>query len=114
RPLLAAGKVKSQERPLAPTSALWLSNTGRRLSYQMIGERIGEYAYRAGVKATVHSFRHTCATHLLSGGASTRYIQQLLGHKSIETTDIYTHIGVKDLRRAIQKAFKRLEIEEII
>lgn len=111
RPQLALGKVKSRERWVASTSALWLSNTGGRLSYQMIAERIGEYASRAGVKATVHSFRHSCATHLLRGGASTRYIQQLLGHKSIETTEIYTHVDVKDLRRAMQRAFKRLEKE---
>lgn len=93
-------------------SALWLSNKGRRLSYQMIAERVSNYAVQAKVKATVHSFRHSCATHLLRRGATTRHIQQLLGHRSVETTELYTHLDVKDLKRAMQKAFNQLERSE--
>lgn len=104
RPQLAAVKSKGRERPLAPTSALWLSIKGHRLSYQMIAERISEYAAQAELKATVHTFRHSCATHLLRGGAGIRHVQLLLGHETIETTEIYTQVEIEDLRQAIVKA----------
>lgn len=104
RPQLAATQSQGKARPLAPTSALWLSTRGRRLSYQMIAERISDYAAQAELKATVHTFRHSCATHLLRGGASIRHIQQLLGHECLETTEIYTQVEIEDLRQAIWKA----------
>jgi len=109
RPELIAGKktrskAKKASQPKAPTAALWLSVEGRRLSYQMIWQRIDEYAKQAKLKATVHTFRHCCATHLLRGGASLRHVQQLLGHKSLQTTEIYTHIEIEDLKKAIEKA----------
>lgn len=110
RPELAAGKWwgkgqrRGQPKLIPPTSALWLSLTGRRLSYQMIAERIGHYALQAELKATVHTFRHSCATHLLRGGASVRHVQQLLGHRDLNTTEIYTHIELQDLQQAIESA----------
>lgn len=88
----------------APTPALWLTIEGRRLSKQMIAQRITRYAEQTGIKATPHSFRHSCASHLLRGGASIRHVQQLLGHRGLETTEIYTHIEVQDLRLVVQKA----------
>jgi len=97
RPELAAGKWlgkgqrRGQPKLIPPTAALWLSVTGRRLSYQMIADRICDYALQAGVKASVHTFRHCCATHLLRGGASLRHVQQLLGHRtSIAPNSILT------------------------
>ncbi len=92
---------------LASTPALWLAVTGRRLSYQMIAERIGHYALQAELQATVHTFRHSCATHLLRGGASVRHVQQLLGHRDLNTTEIYTHIELQDLQQAIESAATR-------
>ena len=112
RPELAAGqwwgKGKRREQPklIPPTAALWLSVTGRRLSYQMIAERIRDYALQAEIKASVHTFRHCCATHLLRGGASIRHIQQLLGHRDLSTTEIYTHLELEDLQRAVETAAK--------
>ena len=91
---------------MAPTSALWLSVTGRRLSYQMIAERIRDYALQAEIKASVHTFRHSCATHLLRGGASVRHVQQLLGHRDLNTTEIYTHIELEDLKQVVETAAK--------
>jgi integrase/recombinase XerD len=108
RPELAAGKLwgkgkrRGQPKLTPPTSALWLSVTGRRLSYQMIADRIRDYALQAEVKASVHTFRHSCATHLLRGGASIRHVQQLLGHRDLNTTEIYTHLELADLKRTIE------------
>src|SRR5882672_211394 len=89
---------------VAPTPALWLAVTGRRLSYQMIAERIRDYALQLEVKANVHTFRHCCATHLLRGGASVRHVQQLLGHRDLSTTEIYTQVEISDLQQAIESA----------
>jgi integrase/recombinase XerD len=83
---------------------LWLSVTGRRLSYVMIAERIRDYALQAEVKASVHTFRHSCATHLLRGGASLRHVQQLLGHRDLNTTELYIHVELQDLKDAIESA----------
>lgn len=86
----------------AATPALWLAVTGRRLSYQMIGDRIRNYALQAQVKANIHTFRHCCATHLLRGGADIRHIQQLLGHRDLSSTEIYTHVALDDLQKAVE------------
>ncbi len=122
RPELAAGKLwgkgrrrnrrkPSQSSPtpwvLASTPALWLAVTGRRLSYQMIADRIRDYAVQVELKASVHTFRHCCATHLLRGGASVRHVQQLLGHRDLSTTEIYTHVEIQDLKEAIESAAKQ-------
>ena len=71
----------------------------------MIFHIIKELAAEAGIKKNIspHTLRHSFATHLLQNGADLRIIQQLLGHESITTTEIYTHINVEDLRRAILK-----------
>ena len=110
RPELAAGKLwgkgkrRGPPKLIPPTSALWLSVTGCRLSYQMIADRIRDYALEAELKATVHTFRHCCATHLLRGGASIRHVQQLLGHRDLNTTEIYTHVEIQDLKQAVETA----------
>jgi integrase/recombinase XerD len=96
------GPLNGPAWTVGPTSALWLSMTGRRLSYQMIAERVRGYAMQAEVKATVHTFRHCCATHLLRGGAGLRHIQQLLGHRDLNSTEIYTHVEIDDLKKAIE------------
>jgi integrase/recombinase XerD len=109
RPEIAAGLLwgkglRRKPRVVAASPALWLSVTGRRYSYQMIAEIIREYAEECGLKATPHTFRHCFATHLLRRGASIRYIQQLLGHDKLETTERYTHLTTEDLKAAITAA----------
>lgn len=116
RPELAGGLNRTKRRAnnpqskirnpqsKAPTSALWLTIEGRRLSKQMIAQRITEYASQANLKASPHTFRHSCATHLLRGGASIRHVQRLLGHRSLETTEIYTHVEIEDLKRVVDQA----------
>jgi integrase/recombinase XerD len=104
------GKGKSRKkRIIANPTALWLSTNGKRLSYQQIWKIVKIHAEAAGLDATVHTFRHSCATHLLGRGASLRHIQKLLGHQSLETTVIYTQVEISDLAKAVAKATKNLE-----
>lgn len=102
RPILARGQ-RNKNQVIFPSSALWLSQTGRRLSYVMIEQRIKRYARAANLKANVHTFRHCYATHLLRGGASVRHVQQLLGHARIDTTATYTHLTTDDLRSVVTR-----------
>jgi integrase/recombinase XerD len=97
----------SHERPgLAKTSRsappwLILSRGGKRLRREAIWGLIKRYARRAGVSPDVspHTLRHSFATHLLAGGADLRQVQELLGHASIATTQIYTHVDQTRLKR---------------
>jgi integrase/recombinase XerD len=90
------------------TLALWLSRQGRRLGYSQIGLRIAGHAKTAGLRITVHGFRHACGTHLLRNGADVRHIQRLLGHHDLDTTELYTRLDVEDLAKALESAFRRL------
>ena len=69
----------------------------------MIFTIIRQLASVAGIKKTIspHTLRHSFATHLLQNGADLLIIQQLLGHESVTTTEIYTHVDIQDLRKAI-------------
>lgn len=88
------------------TDFLLLSRTGRPLSRIEIWRLVKKYAIRAGMprNLTVHTLRHCFATHLLSGGADLRSVQEMLGHVDIATTQIYTHVDSERLRR-IHKQF---------
>jgi integrase/recombinase XerD len=83
---------------------LLLSSRGRRLRRERIWELIKRYAARAGAPPEIspHSLRHSFATHLLAGGADLRQVQELLGHASIATTQIYTHVDHTRLKRVHQ------------
>ncbi|RPJ64604.1 MAG: recombinase XerC, partial [Acidobacteria bacterium] len=89
------------------TLALWLTRQGARLSYAQIGFRIAAHAEAAGVRLTVHGFRHAVATHLLKNGADVRHIQRLLGHRRLDTTQLYTRLDIEDLAQALESAFRR-------
>jgi tyrosine recombinase XerD len=96
------------DRNLVPIKAgfedtLFLSRRGTALSRIMVFHVIKVQAELAGIKKNVspHTFRHSFATHLLEGGANLRAIQEMLGHESIVTTEIYTHIDREALRREI-------------
>ena len=82
---------------------LFISNFGKNISRIMVFHIIKELAGRTGLKKTIspHTFRHSFATHLLEGGANLRAIQCMLGHESIGTTEIYTHIDRNMLRSEI-------------
>jgi integrase/recombinase XerD len=83
-----------------------LSRTGRSLSRIEVWRLVKKYAIRAGMprNVTVHTLRHCFATHLLSGGADLRSVQEMLGHVDIGTTQIYTHVDHERLRR-VHKQF---------
>ena len=81
----------------------FLNRYGRQLTRAMIFTIIKRLTAAAGIRKTVspHTLRHSFATHLLQNGADLRIIQQLLGHENITTTEIYTHVDIQDLRKAI-------------
>ena len=83
----------------------FLNHYGRQLTRAMIFTIVKRLAQAAGIRKTIspHTLRHSFATHLLQNGADLRIIQQLLGHESIVTTEIYTHVNIQDLREAVLK-----------
>ena len=82
---------------------VFLNRRGSKLTRDMIFKIVKELAVLAGIRKNVspHTFRHSFATHLLENGANLRAIQQLLGHESITTTELYTHIDVNYLRQTV-------------
>ena len=92
-------------RPFSPDN-VFLSHHGRRLGRDVIWKIFQNYAKEAGFKGRIHPhlLRHSFATHMLENGANIRYVQEMLGHSNIATTQIYTHIN-KDRLKAIHKKF---------
>ncbi len=84
---------------------LFLSNRRKALTRVMVFNVIKKAVMDAGIDKRIspHTFRHSFATHLLEGGASIRHVQELLGHESIITTEIYTHLKSEHLREAVEK-----------
>ena len=89
---------------------VFLNRRGKALTRTMIFLIVKQAAEKAGIKKKVspHTFRHSFATHLLENGADLRTIQVLLGHESITTTEIYTHIDTRYLRKVMEKFHPRL------
>ena len=83
---------------------LFLNNRGGRLTRVMVFTLLRQAACRAGIDKHLspHTFRHSFATHLIEGGASIRQVQEMLGHESILTTEIYTHLDRDRLRRTVE------------
>ena len=88
---------------------IFVSRTGRGIRREAIWELVKKYAMIAGASPDIspHSLRHSFATHLLAGGADLRQVQELLGHASIATTQIYTHVDPTRLRQIHQKFHPR-------
>ncbi len=110
-PVSAVARDKIQcyldERPrkFAGADTLFLNNRGKALSRVMVFTIIRDAAHRAGIDKTIspHTFRHSFATHLLEGGAGIRQVQEMLGHESIVTTEIYTHLHGEHLRETVER-----------
>jgi hypothetical protein len=89
--------------------ALFITNRGSRFGVKRVQDLVRTNPKAAGldIRVTAHTLRHGCATHLLQGGADVRHVQKLLGHSSVQTTAIYTHVDTKDLSRVVTKAHPR-------
>jgi integrase/recombinase XerD len=89
--------------------ALWLSSISPHsaLKAQAIQVRVRHYGLTAGVRVTAHILRHTCATHLVSNGANIAAVQRLLGHTSLATTELYTHVTLSEIKTAYHRAHPR-------
>ena len=105
RPALLLARGRGGERG----SRLFVRAKGRALTRGDGSAIVGSWARRARVKkhVTCHTFRHSVATHLLRARADIRHIQALLGHKSLATTERYTHVEISDLRRVVERAHPR-------
>jgi len=89
--------------------ALFLNRRGERLTRQGFWQILKGHAKSAGLDAdiTPHTLRHSFATHMLSGGADLRSVQELLGHANISTTQVYTHLTTEHIRRSYEKSHPR-------
>ncbi len=87
--------------------ALFLQRYGTRLSKVMIALLVGAYGRAIGVRIAPHGLRHACATHLLQHDADIRHVQQLFGHRDIQTTALYTGVSLKDLRDVLDRSHPR-------
>jgi integrase/recombinase XerC len=103
RPKTAAGKPASRSQPL------FTNRFGGRLSVRGVARLLEKHLATAGLtrRASPHTLRHSFATHLLDAGADIRSVQELLGHKSLVTTQIYTHVTTTRLLDAFDKAHPR-------
>lgn len=88
---------------------LFVGIHGRRIQGTVLNNTVRAWASKAGIKkhVTCHTFRHSCATHLLKGRADIRHIQALLGHACLSTTERYTRVEISDLQRVVKRAHPR-------
>lgn len=104
---LNAGRPELMKQP---TDLVYLSKSGRRLSRTRVWELVKDYAVAAGIEPSrvhPHTLRHCFATHMLENGADIRSVQEMLGHVSISTTQIYTHVDDKRLRSVVMRFHPR-------
>lgn len=112
--LALIGKYIETRTSLSPnTSRLFLTSRGTAASTDFIRRNIHKYTSKLNMerKVTPHMLRHSAATQMLEGGADIRFVQKLLGHGSISTTEIYTHVSDAGLKRALQDTNFRQRLE---
>ena len=103
------GRSKEGVRLRPRHDAVFLNKHGGRLTTRSVARMLAKYLAQAGLdpRASPHSLRHSFATHLLDNGADIRSVQELLGHRSLGTTQIYTHVTTQRLKDSYQKAHPR-------
>ncbi|MDP6221586.1 MAG: site-specific tyrosine recombinase XerD [Dehalococcoidales bacterium] len=107
-----AERLSPRAKSFDEEKALFLNRRGERLTRQGFWQILKGYAKSAelGREITPHTLRHSFATHMLSGGADLRSVQELLGHANISTTQVYTHLTMEHVRRAYDKAHPRAKL----
>lgn len=93
-------------------ATVFLNNRGKPLTRVMVFNIIKQAALMAGIEKQIspHTLRHSFATHLLEGGANIRQVQELLGHESILTTEVYTHVNRRQLRGVVEDSFSNIDL----
>jgi len=114
----AAGAVRkylavaeSERGAIAPGAPLFMNKLGSRLSSRSVRRKVAKYLKMAGLDPDIspHTIRHSFATHLLDNGADLRAVQELLGHQSLSSTQVYTHLTTARMREAYDRAHPRAE-----
>lgn len=102
-------RVLARGKQPTPTTPVFTNKFGNRLTTRSVARMLEKYLLQTGLnlKTSPHTLRHSFATHLLDRGADIRSVQELLGHKSLVTTQIYTHLSTAGLRQAYEQAHPR-------